>query len=156
MVTQPIRQPSTVTGTRQRPAADPHPASLLGDLRALLRTLAVPAEEPCWREHLVVQLAPLRRGFAEHVRVTEGPEGLYAELLAQAPRLDRGVRLLAREHVTITAALAALQHAAELPGVSAHELRGLASHVLRALSRHRQRGADLLRQAYETDLGGET
>ena len=71
-------------------------------------------------------------------------------------RLDRGVRLLTREHAAIAGVLTALQHAVEMPGVSADELRGLAEHLLRTFSRHRQRGADLLWQAYQTDLGGET
>ncbi|MEU8296845.1 hypothetical protein AB0C04_06120 [Micromonospora sp. NPDC048909] len=155
MVTQPIQQPSAVIGVLP-PAARPTPASLLGDLHALNRALAVAPEEPRWRERVVLRLAPVRRGFAEHVAVTEGPTGLYAELLAQAPRLDRGVRLLAREHLAVAAALGALQHAAELPAAPADELRDLAGRLVRVLSRHRQHGADLLWQAYQTDLGGET
>ncbi|WBB64833.1 hypothetical protein [Micromonospora sp. WMMD812] len=156
MATQPIQQPSAVSGVLQPPAARPGPASLLRDLHALTRLLAAAPGEPRWREGVEIGLAPVRQGFAEHVAATEGPAGLYAELLAQAPRLDRGVRLLTREHEAIAAALAALQHAAERPGAPAHELRMLAAHLLRALSRHRQRGADLLWLAYETDLGGET
>ncbi|MBY8872236.1 hypothetical protein K7640_10330 [Micromonospora sp. PLK6-60] len=146
-----------VTGEIQHPyAVRPARPSLGADLRALAGTLAVSPREARWRERLILRLAPLRAGFADHVRATEGPAGLYAELLGQAPRLDRGVRLLAREHVAIAAALTALQRAAELPGVPAEELRGRAGHLLRALSRHRQRGADLIWQAYQTDLGGET
>ncbi|MEU4479364.1 hypothetical protein AB0F68_15050 [Micromonospora sp. NPDC023966] len=149
MVTRPIQQPSTVTAVpRPRPA-------LPGDLRALARALTSVPAEPRWREHLIGRLGPLGHGFAEHVRATEGPAGLYAELLHQAPRLDRGVRLLAGEHAAIAAAIAALQHAARLPAVPAEELREQARHLLRALDRHRQRGADLLWEAYQADLGGE-
>ncbi|MFC0508186.1 hemerythrin domain-containing protein [Micromonospora costi] len=157
MVTQPIRQPSAVTWAPRPPAGRrPHHATLLGDLHGLARALAVPPGAPRWREQVLTRLVPVREDFADHVRVTEGPGGLYAELLAQAPRLDRGVRLLTREHAAIAGVLTALQHAAEVPGVSADELRGLAEHLLRTFSRHRQRGADLLWQAYQTDLGGET
>ncbi|MET8910829.1 hypothetical protein [Micromonospora sp. NPDC004551] len=149
MVTNPIQQPSTVT-------AVPQPRSALsGDLCALVRALATPPPAPCSREHLAGRLGPVRRGFAEHVRLTEGPAGLYAELLHQAPRLDRGVRLLADEHVAIAAAIAALQHAVRLPAMPAEELREQARNLLRALDRHRQRGADLLWEAYQADLGGE-
>ncbi|MGR6317413.1 hypothetical protein Q2K19_05885 [Micromonospora soli] len=152
MVTGPIQQPSTVA----RPAAARRPrGTLLGDVQALARALAVPPGEPRWRERLIVHLGPVRQGFAEHVRVTEGPTGLYAELLYQAPRLDRGVRLLAGEHTAIAAAIAALQHAAVLPAVPAEEVRAQAGHLLRALDRHRRRGADLLWEAYQADLGGE-
>ncbi|MFI7606653.1 hypothetical protein ACIBTV_16145 [Micromonospora sp. NPDC049366] len=156
MATQPIRQPSAVPGALRPPAARPHPVTLLGDLRVLDRALAAAAGQPCWRQRAMIRLTPVRRGFAAHVRATEGPGGLYAELLAQAPRLDHGVRLLTREHAVIAAMVAAIQRAVELPDTSADELRGLTAHLLGALARHRQRGADLLWQAYETDLGGET
>ncbi|MFG1673147.1 hypothetical protein [Micromonospora sp. NPDC049282] len=131
MATHPIQQPTTV----------------------LSRALAAPGQR--WREQLVVQLGPVRRGFTEHVRVTEGPSGRYADLLRTAPRLHRGVRLLVGEHTAIVAALAALQHAAVLPSVSAEELREQTGNLLRALDRHRRRGADLLWEAYQADLGGE-
>ncbi|MCW3814725.1 hypothetical protein ONA91_09685 [Micromonospora sp. DR5-3] len=156
MVTGPIQQPSTVAPAARPPAARQPGPTLPGELSALARALATSAEESRWREHLVVQLGPVRRGFAEHVRLTEGPDGLYAELLHQAPRLDRGVRLLTHEHAAIAAALVALQRAAELPAVPAEEVRERVGNLLRALDQHRQRGADLLWEAYETDLGGET
>ncbi|MEW2376177.1 hypothetical protein AB0883_08750 [Micromonospora sp. NPDC047812] len=156
MVTGPIQQPTTPPGGLRPPAARRLPATPPGDLHPLARALAVAPAGPRWRERFLVGLGPVRRGFTEHVRVTEGPAGLYAELLGQAPRLERGVRLLAREHVAIAAALSALQQAAELPDAPLDEILGRAAHLLRALARHRQRGADLLWEAYETDLGGET
>jgi hypothetical protein len=156
MVTGPIQQPSVVTPTARPPAARQHRPTLLGDVHALAQAIAVPPGEPCWHERVIRCLGPVRRSFGEHVRVTEGPHGRYADLLTHAPRLTRGVLLLTREHASVAAALAALQHAVEVPGVSADELRGRAGHLLRALSRHRQRGADLIWQAYQTDLGGET
>jgi hypothetical protein len=36
------------------------------------------------------------------------------------------------------------------------DMRGWGSNLLRDLSRHRQRGADLVYEAYATDIGGET
>ncbi|MCM0676814.1 hypothetical protein NCC78_19290 [Micromonospora phytophila] len=156
MVTSPIQQPSTVPGPLRPPTTRRPPATLPGELHALSRALAAPTGDPRWRERVLVRLGPVRQGFAEHVRVTEGPAGRYAELLGHAPRLEHGVRLLTREHAAIAAALAALAQAAELPGASVDDLLGRAGHLLRALARHRQRGADLIWQAYQTDLGGET
>ncbi|MFU8849703.1 hypothetical protein ACNAW0_01720 [Micromonospora sp. SL1-18] len=155
MVTGPIQQPSTVAGAARPPAARQPRPNFLGDVRALARALAASPGEPRWREQLILHLGPVRKGFAEHVRVTEGPTGLYAALLHEAPRLDRGVRRLTGEHNAIATAIAALQQAAALPGVSAEELRDRVGHLLGALDRHRQRGADLLWEAYQTDLGGE-
>ncbi|RQX59578.1 hypothetical protein DLJ57_02365, partial [Micromonospora chalcea] len=94
MVTSPIQQPISVLPTAP------------GDLRALARATGGPR----WRERLLTDLDPVRRGFTEHVRVTEGPGGHYADLVRAAPRLHRGVRLLVAEHAAILAALAALQH----------------------------------------------
>ncbi len=45
---------------------------------------------------------------------------------------------------------------ADLPGTRVDEIRRCGGELLRALSRHRQRGADLVYDAYETDIGGET
>lgn len=141
MVTSPIQQPTAVL------------PSAAGDLRALGRALATAG--PRWRERLLTDLDPVRRGFTEHVRVTEGTGGHYADLVRAAPRLDRGVRLLVGEHAAIGAALAALQHSVRLPGVSAAEVRARTRDLLRALDRHRRHGADLLWEAYQADLGGE-
>lgn len=156
MVTGPIQQPSMVPAGIRLPAARQPRATLLDDTRALTRALATPIGDPHWRECLHVGLAALRQSFAEHVQATEGPGGRYADLLAHAPRLDRGVRLLVREHATVAAALGAFQQTLEWPAASVDDLRIRAGHLLRVLARHRQRGADLIWQAYQTDLGGET
>ena len=86
----------------------------------------------------------------------KAPAGLYRELLTQSPRLDHGVRLLTREHAAIVAAILAVQQIAERSEAHPDELRHRAGHLLRRLARHRRRGADLLWEAYQTDLGGET
>lgn len=142
MATDPIRQPSTAPG-------------LVGACHALSLLLLEPAE-PVRRDRLRGGLAPLCQSFVEHVRATEGPDGRYAELVHAAPRLDRGVRLLVQEHALISANLAALHETVQRPGVGADELRRAVTQLLAALHRHRQRGADLIWQAYQTDLGGET
>ncbi|SCE68569.1 hypothetical protein [Micromonospora chokoriensis] len=165
MVTGPVQQPSVVARPRAAHPVDSHPiglpgeprpAGLAGDVHAFGRAVAVPTTEPCWREEVLLRLRPVRQGFAEHVRATEGPTGLYRELLTQSPRLEHGVRMLTREHVTIVAALLAVQRIAEQTEVSPDELRHRAGHLLRKLARHRRRGSDLLWEAYQTDLGGET
>ncbi|AXO33374.1 hypothetical protein [Micromonospora sp. B006] len=139
MVTSPIQQPISVLPTAP------------GALRALARATGGPR----WRERLLTDLDPVRQGFTEHVRVTEGPGGHYADLVRAAPRLHRGVRLLVAEHAAILAALAALQHAVRMPGASAAQVRAHTVDLLRALDRHRRHGADLLWEAYQADLGGE-
>ncbi|MGI5525648.1 hypothetical protein ACQEUX_32550 [Micromonospora sp. CA-259024] len=180
MVTGPVQQPSLVARPSaahphpeglpadpyptRRPAeaypvglpGEPRPAGLAGDVHAFGRAVAVATTEPRWREEVLFRLRPVGQAFAEHVRVTEGPTGLYRELLSQSPRLDHGVRLLTREHAAIVAAILAVQQIAEQPGAHPDEVRHRAGRLLRRLARHRRRGADLLWEAYQTDLGGET
>lgn len=82
MVTGPVQQPSLVARPRAAHPVDPHPiglpgeprpAGLAGDVHAFGRAVAVATTEPRWRE-VVLRLRPVRQGFAEHVRVTEGPQ----------------------------------------------------------------------------------
>jgi hypothetical protein len=62
------------------------------------------------------------------------------------------VDVLVREHSAVFSALDAL--AARID-TEPERLRGWAEDLLRALAEHRQRGADLIYEAYTTDLGGE-
>jgi hypothetical protein len=133
-----------------------HRAALLRDIHSFEQALATPAGEPGWQEKVSTRLHALRGAFAEHIVVTEGADGLYSELLDTAPRLRRQVEVLVREHAAIATTMSALQHRVDLPDVPAEELRGWAGDLLRELSRHRQRGADLVYEAFETDIGGET
>jgi hypothetical protein len=137
-------------------AARRHRLELLDSIHDFERALAVPSADPEWRRRVALRLDRLREAFAEHVSVTEGATGLYAELLIAAPRLARSVGVLVREHAMITRALDALTQRLDELDVEVEQFRGWASDLLRELSRHRQRGADLVYEAYATDIGGET
>jgi predicted RNA polymerase sigma factor len=159
MTTVPYQSPFEI-GHRSDPeslqAARRHRVTLLHAIRALEEALAAPAQESGWRERVCRRLQALCAAFAEHVVVTEGQTGLYAELLDHAPRLGRRVDRLVREHATVEATLSTLERRAARFETTVDELRGRASDLLRELSRHRQRGADLVYEAYHTDMGGET
>jgi hypothetical protein len=137
-------------------AARRHRAELLQSIHQFERALAVPAGDPGWHRQVADHLAGLREAVTEHVVVTEGPHGLYGELLDHAPRLCRGVSMLIREHAALLSAADALHARLADPAVPVELARGWASDLLRELSRHRQRGADLVYEAYATDIGGET
>ncbi|GAB3139227.1 hypothetical protein GCM10027290_08020 [Micromonospora sonneratiae] len=167
MASEPVRHPMTAdqpgaarmaaaTDGRVPRTARRQRAALSQDIHLFERAIAAPAGDPGWRPRVSARLGGLRGAFFEHMVVTEGPEGLYAELLDHAPRLARGVHVLIREHAVVAAAMSALQRRVELPEVPIDELRRWAGDLLRELSRHRQRGADLVYQAYQTDIGGET
>jgi septation ring formation regulator EzrA len=159
MTAVPYQSPLEVdhrSGPQSLQAARRHRATLLHAIRALEEALAAPGQEPGWRERVSGRLQSLSVAFAEHVMVTEGPAGLYAELLDHAPRLCRRVEVLSREHDAVETALSTLERRAARPERTVDEVRCWASDLLRELSRHRQRGADLVYEAYHTDIGGET
>ncbi len=126
----------------------------------LERALAAPAPGriAAWVEQVDAALTQLAADFAEHIAVTEGPDGLYTDVLASAPRLSNPIRRLTAEHAQVTSELDAV--IAKMGGVSSAEdvddVRAATTNLLGRLVRHRQRGADLVFEAYQVDVGGET
>jgi hypothetical protein len=135
-------------------------AELLESMRAVEQALAAPApgRQVRWAERVHVSLVELSADFREHIDVTEGPDGLYAELRRTAPRLSGAVARLTREHALIRDLIDNLLACASEPEV--HEdvdrVRDLGTALLAKLLRHRQHGSDLIYEAYEAEIGGET
>ncbi len=150
-----------------RPQIDPgfqslraHRAELLESMRALEQALAAPASgrASAWAERVNVALVELEADFGEHVELTEGPDGLYQALLATAPHLASSVTKLTDEHTRIRDSINRLLASRDAPVdiVDVDPIRESATTFLGSLSRHRQSGADLVYDAYQTDIGGET
>ena len=120
--------------------------------------LARPAARPDWLAGVSAALASLRLAFGEHVAITEGRDGLFEQILADVPRLEGAVRRLRAEHVDLhdglSAAVVRLHKASRAPTPAAADLRRAILPLLGRFVRHRQRGADLLYEAYEVDIGG--
>ncbi|MFD1938155.1 hemerythrin domain-containing protein [Nonomuraea mangrovi] len=122
--------------------------------QALAALSAGPADDRARR--LAPAVAQVREAFAAHISIVEGPDGLFDEIRAEAPRLEGMLRRLHREHDDIAAGLAAAEEDLSAPDEAAMaRVRERLTAVLVALGRHRQRGTDLLYQAYEIDIGGE-
>ena len=101
-------------------------------------------------------LAELAHDFRDHIDLTEGAGGLYDRVRSGDPRLSGKVQRLTREHgryrEDIDAYLAVLEHGgttADLPA-----FREEVTTLMGQLVRHRQKGADLVWEAYDVDLGG--
>ena len=115
-----------------------------------------------WCAHVATSARTLEAAFADHVHLTEGPDGLYNDLLSMAPRLAPRVTRLHNDHVEImsglTGFLNGLDSAVENTGsvdedgVDAWRVDG--TRLLGLLVRHRQRGIDLTYEGYGDDLGG--
>jgi hypothetical protein len=131
-------------------------AELRQAIRRFARAVSAPADEPAWSRRLRSRLAALRGQLTEHIVVTEGPGGLYAELLEHAPRLTRPVAGLVADHEALLTRVDVLADRLHQPSADPVATRRGAGALLVALARHRQRGADLVYEAYATDLGGET
>jgi Hemerythrin HHE cation binding domain len=109
-----------------------------------------------WVEQVTPAVHRIRQAFTAHVSMTEGRGGLFDQIRTDAPRLVSVLAQLHREHGEITAQLAAAADQLEARGEAAMErVRERLTTALSSLSRHRQRGADLLYEAYQVDLGGE-
>ena len=137
-----------------------HRAELRESMDALEQALAAPApgRAAAWAERVHVALVELSGDLRTHVDLTEGSGGLHRAVLTTAPRLSNVVERLAREHVQLRALLDDLLarvdgHASEDP---VDVVRDCGTELLGQLVRHRQRSADLVFEAYQADIGGET
>jgi hypothetical protein len=82
---------------------------------------------------------------------------LYRGVLATTPRLSDVVARLTREHTEINDLIDELLTRVGAPPVSddVDGVRDLGTALLVRLIRSRQRSADLVYQAYQSDIGGE-
>lgn len=116
------------------------------------QSLARPAALTDWAEGVQDALVELRAAFRSHAAEVEGHDGLLEDLRREAPRVSGLVELLEDDHVTIDEALA---HLGELLGDGAvDEVRKAGLDVMRRLVLHRQRGADVVFEAYVAEIGG--
>jgi hypothetical protein len=144
--------------TRELEAVRQRRAELRDTLGAVERTLAAPGSDRSmvWGEQLHAAVDRLATEFALHVEVTEGPDGLHQGILAGDLRLANQVHALATEHSDIAVEIAELAAASDAPvgPGDVAELRERGTELLGRIVRHRQRGADLIYEAFQTDIGG--
>lgn len=127
-------------------------------MNAVEAALAAPASGRAviWGEHVHAAAIDLADDFEEHIAVTEGPGGLHQSILAGDVRLANAVQALTTDHGLIAAEIARLVHDTD-PPVTPNDVvmtRERGTAMLAHVARHRQRGADLVYEAYQTDVGG--
>ena len=128
---------------------------LLSATQHLDLAVTAPDEDPIWLERVRHHLDLVRRAFQAHVDATESADGVYADAARVDPRLSHQSRRLIREHGALTSALASLSALSSQPSAAPEAVRQQALSVLAELRRHRQRGARLVYEAYEHEIGGE-
>ena len=114
---------------------------------------------PEWTALVTKEMVGVRDAFEQHVLVTEKPGGLYEEIIMRAPRLDGTVRRLKDEHPGISEKIDAMLERLEKATIGGPEwplddARDDLQRFIGTVIRHRQRGADLVWEAYNLDIGG--
>ena len=132
-------------------------------LRRAMGELAAAAEAPLvdeparWATDLGASLDRLAGAWARHIAITEADGGLFGQIRTDAPHLDPQLQRLHRDHDTIRDAIimirGRLADAAD-DTTKLQQSRESVTTLISDLIRHRQRGADVVYQAYEVDLGG--
>ena len=137
-----------------------HRAELRESIGALEAALEAPAsaDQARWAERVHAALVELAGDLRAHIDITEGPDGLYRDLLETSPRLSDAVATLTHEHVRICRVLDDLLVRMTAPDATGtvDDIRDRSTTLLGVLIRHRQRGSDLVFDAYSVDIGGET
>jgi hypothetical protein len=136
-------------------------AGLKAALSGLELALAAPAANRAdWVTHVRDSLGTVHEVWTRHIVETEAPSGFLDELVTESPRLATPSSRLRREHSEILATIVQSEEKLAVPpaddtyGAWAEEMRVELTALLAALARHRQRGADLVYEAYAVDLGG--
>jgi len=135
----------------------------VGPQRGRLRNAAVVFEQisadvdgdpRTWVVAVGVALDGLADAWHEHVAFTEGPDGLFEELLDDsvevAPEIDR----LRRDHEVLDAHIARVRQLLASPEAGPDDTRILVAltGITKLVDHHRRRGADLLYRVYSVDL----
>jgi len=134
-------------------------AELRESMSALEQALAAPAPGrlDAWTQRVHAAVVELFSDFREHIAIAEGPDGVYRGVLSTTPRLSSEVARLTRDHAEINdlidQLLTCLSAAPRSDGVDG--VRDLGTALLVRLIRSRQASADLVYEAYQSDLGGE-
>jgi hypothetical protein len=137
-------------------------AGLKAVLSGLELALAAPAPNRIdWVMNVRDSLAAVHEVWTRHICETEAPGAFLDELVTEAPRLSKPASRLRREHTEILASITRSETRLRAAPTEddgyeawADEMRAELTTLLVALARHRQRGADLVYEAYDVDLGG--
>ncbi|GAC1517397.1 MAG: hypothetical protein NVS1B12_02540 [Acidimicrobiales bacterium] len=109
-----------------------------------------------WCDAFGARLTELRAAFAHHVEVTEADDGLFAEIIAAAPRLAHRTDELRQDHRDIEQAIDRAAARLETDPRPDHKAvvhaRDAALDLLTRIARHRHLGAELVYDAYNVDI----
>ena len=133
--------------------------SLYQALVGLEDALSTPiGDGPRWRLRVAMAVDHAANRVEEHVQSAEAGDGLLHQVELDSPRLGCRIRRLRTDHVRLENEINRLKVA--LADISDNDvvdkgipIRNQALEFLGLLAAHRQRGADLIYEAYQVDIG---
>ena len=130
--------------------------ALYEDIARLEGALTAPlGDAAAWQERAAKAGRLVVEEIQAHINETEGDEGFLTGVQEEAPRLAAAVTRLLDEHDEMVAMADRFVAQIESPdeGITLQDVRALGVSLLGLLIRHRQKGADLIYEAYQVDLG---
>lgn len=133
--------------------------SLYQALVGLEDALSTPVGDgPRWRLRVAMAVDHAANRVEEHTRSVEADDGMLNQVETDSPRLACRIQRLRSDHERLEKGANALQVAlAEISDADVAErgipIRNEALEFLGLLAGHRQRGADLIYEAYQVDIG---
>ena len=113
---------------------------------------------PDWTRQVTKEMTAVRDAWDQHIDGTEKPGGLYEEIVGISPRLAGTVDRLRMSIPDITGAvgqtLARLEQVEIRLAWPLEDARDDLQRLIGRAIRHRQKGADLVWEAYNVDIGG--
>ncbi|HUF96049.1 MAG TPA: hypothetical protein VMO52_08210 [Acidimicrobiia bacterium] len=127
----------------------------LHDAMTRLETqLARASGSDSWRHDLEKALSDLGASLEAHIQDVEGGEGLLSRVVDETPHLAAEVASLKEEHQQLSAARFRALATLRQPGRPDPDVvRRRVTSLLGRLALHRQRGAELVYDAYSVDIG---
>jgi hypothetical protein len=109
-----------------------------------------------WVQEVRERLIDVTAAFQRHVDQSEGTGGLLQEMLMVAPHLAPGVTRSKRDHQEILVELKGLSTVIDQSDDEhlVGDVRARGMVLLQHITAHRQRGADLIYDAYSVDVEG--
>jgi hypothetical protein len=122
-------------------------------MRQLESAAARASRQDDWAQRIHEASQELGNALVDHVEQTEGSGDFLDDVVDQAPRLENDVDLLRKEHRGLLSECERLMSMTAATRTDVAEIRRAVLIVLGRLVEHRQRGAELLYDAYTIDLG---
>lgn len=122
-------------------------------MKGLETAAARATRQPDWLAQVTDATDDLREALRDHREQTEGDQGFLEDLVRQAPRLAADAGLLKEEHRTLVNDCARLTSLIRSNPEDVEAIRRSVIILLGRIVEHRQRGAELLYDAYNVEFG---